>query len=400
MLFNQKFFKTLLFLLIILFPFGVLTSIPFEFNQSNVRIYLNDVLVFFLVTIYLVSLFFKRANLHLTSRGRLLLIFLFIAFFSLTLSLRHYQISQIFIGFLYFIRLFFYFSLYFVILHLAKNPKEKNNLLWLLMQAGTMTALLGILQYFFYPDLRNLLYLGFDPHNKRIFGTFLDPNFLGIIMVLTSIIALFFLSEETNFNFQRKFSLFTLFISLVVLILTYSRSSYLSFILVILSLIYLHRKFIYLIPLIILLVLASLIPKAKNNESLNLERTSTIEARIANYEESAVIIRKSPVIGIGFNNYGMVKNRYFPSEENVLRPNNAGEGADSSLLFTFATTGIIGLFVYLSFWTRGIFQRSKPYFFIVFPSTLAVFVHSIFVNSLYFPWVIFWFVLIWGISDS
>ena len=38
---------------------------------------------------------------------------------------------------------------------------------------------------FVYPDLRNLWYLGWDPHYYRVFATLLDPNYVGILLVLT-----------------------------------------------------------------------------------------------------------------------------------------------------------------------------------------------------------------------
>jgi len=56
------------------------------------------------------------------------------------------------------------------------------------------------------------------------------------------------------------------------------------------------------------------------------------------------------------------------------------------LLFVWATTGVLGLLVYLRFWLKAV--RSKN--LIVTASVTALFAHAVFLNSLFYPWVMAW----------
>jgi hypothetical protein len=53
-----------------------------------------------------------------------------------------------------------------------------------LIIAGSVAAFFGLLQYLFMPDLRFLYDIGWDMHYGRLAGTFLDPTFIGLILVL------------------------------------------------------------------------------------------------------------------------------------------------------------------------------------------------------------------------
>lgn len=94
---------------------------------------------------------------------------------------------------------------------------------WLLVITGGIIAMLGLLQYAFLPDTRFLQTLGWDDHYYRLLGTFLDPNFAGMALVLT------LLATISLHRHMPKSWLISLLILLVVCIaLTFSRSSYLA----------------------------------------------------------------------------------------------------------------------------------------------------------------------------
>ena len=58
-----------------------------------------------------------------------------------------------------------------------------------LLAVSIASSVFGILQYLIWSDLTALKYLGWDDHLLRMVGTFLDPTYLGLILVLGIIIA-------------------------------------------------------------------------------------------------------------------------------------------------------------------------------------------------------------------
>ncbi len=97
--------------------------------------------------------------------------------------------------------------------------------LWLkgLYAVGVGLGLIGLIQFFMYPDLRNLMYLGWDPHYYRLFSTLLDPNYMGLLLVFTLLMGFGI--------FTKKHSVWIIagqLVTFVALLLTYSRSSFLA----------------------------------------------------------------------------------------------------------------------------------------------------------------------------
>ena len=132
--------------------------------------------------------------------------------------------------------------------------------------------------------------------------------------------------------------------------LTYSRSTYLSFILAssIYSLKQKNFKYIFLALLLILSTIFILPRRA--GEGSKLERTSSIYAKIENYKQGFSYINQSPIIGFGYNTLSQVKNT--PSTD------HSANGFDSSLLTILATTGILGLIPFLFFLKSLIYNPS------------------------------------------
>jgi hypothetical protein len=247
-----------------------------------------------------------------------------------------------------------------------KTPKIINYLGWL----GLVWAIIGWGQYFFYPDLRPLEFLGWDPHYKRIFGLFFDPNFMGIMMVLSLLVWLW---QKPS----RLVWLIRVFL-LLTLAFTYSRGSFLALAGagVYYSLGQKRYKLIGLIGLISLLCLIGL-PRPEG-EGVKLERTASIEARLTNWQEGWQLFWKYPVLGVGYNTLRYARNQ--PAE------NHAGAGWDNSLLVVATTTGVIGLAIFL-FFLRAIWQTKS---LLIKVTLLAIIIHSLFINSLFFPWVMLW----------
>jgi len=255
----------------------------------------------------------------------------------------------------------------------------------LLLVVGFATAVFGYIQYFFFPDLSILADYGWDPHAYRLAGTFLDTGFMGVLLVLFSVLPL------VRMWGGQAFVLLTplLLILVVALALTYSRASYLAYFAAIAVLYIVRHNFRWLLlTAFALLLIVPFLPRPFG-KGVRLERTSTLAYRVNNYKHALEVIRESPVFGVGYNLYKFTRGD---------AKSHGASGVDSSLLLVFATTGVAGAFVYLQLMWRVLalaWERKKStlgLFLLV--SLVVVGVHSLFDNSLFYPWVIGWLLIL------
>jgi len=380
--------QIILFAFLILFPFGQIIKIG-QINPIDIVVALGAVTA--IIKRYQYPKYFND--------------FLLVAIFSYLLSIFIFKNSQVFVGLLYLIRLTAYFYFYIFVCHFKNRRLLLNSLLTL----SFFTALFGWVQYFIYPDLTSLKYLGWDDHLYRLVGTFLDPGFTSLIIVFGGVISFV----------KKKYLLLAFFAA--TLAFTYSRAGYLALIVSLFLASYLFKRFkAFLVVLVYFLVIIFLLPR-QGGEGVNLARMYSISSRINNYKETFEIFKKSPVIGVGFNNICLARKIYL---DDINLSSHSCSGSDSSLLLILATTGIIGLIVFVGSAAkillnqdilpasksgvsrlseddisgsihprnklRGILEScyKRGFYTKVFWVLLsAVFVHSFFVNSLFYPWV-------------
>lgn len=401
----MKLFRFLIFIILVLFPFGELTKIPL--GLPGVSFYLHDLVIGLLLILWILNHLFKKRLLPEACLTRPILAFIAIAFFSWLINIRRFNFSELLLSFLYLLRWSAYSGLYFVVYEVVKaslveREKGKAGLLMLLTMTGVTTAVFGLIQYSLYPNLRNLDYLGWDPHQYRIFGTFLDPGFLGIILVLTLILLVCFKTLRGNWRLGAGLMVF------LALVLTYSRSSYLALTTAVVVLAWFKKSAkLLLIPLFLIVFMAilTILPRPAG-EGVRLERQSTVQARLVNWSQAFKIIGNQPVFGVGFNSLRFVKRDYGflgMSWQEV----HSGAGLDSSLLFVWATTGVFGLMVYLWLWREAIkkpkikyLRKAKNFYPCLLASVAALFVHSFFLNSLFYPWVMIWIWVLLGLAHG
>jgi O-antigen ligase len=117
-------------------------------------------------------------------------------------------------------------------------------------------------------------------------------------------------------------------------------------------------------------------------EGTKLERTSSITAKIQNYQEAFATFKKSPIIGIGYNNISFIR-------DIKTTNSHANSGFDGSLATIFVSTGIIGGFIFL-FGIKNLFTNAS-----LLQKTMAITIlfHSLFANSLLYPWILISLVL-------
>lgn len=355
----MKLAKYLFYLSVLLFPLGLIASFKLT-GFSDVRIVFLDILVGLIVLAWYSRCFEKRVLEVLGFSG--------VSLISLLVAIPKYELSQIGVGGLYLARFTAYTGLIFVL------RKLKLKLDGVLIYIGVITATLGLFQYWLYPNLRNLKYLGWDPHLNRLFGTFFDPQFIGIILVLTLIL----LVSRKNILGWKK----AIYIGItgMALVLTFSRSSYLACIIGFVILVFgakINKFKLAVTALVITIMIVIINPGGTGGDLL---RRDTVNSRIGSWSQAIEVFKSSPVFGVGFNMYryaGIIKGLAF---------NNAGAGVDNSFLFVLATTGVVGLFAYFVFW-KGLLLKANAEALAI---TGALFTHGMFNNTLFYPWILWW----------
>jgi hypothetical protein len=291
---------------------------------------------------------------------------------------------------LYLVRLILYAVTYFW----ASDTLARISWLKFLAVFGTAISLLGLLLLLLMPDQRLLSYLGYDPHYHRLVSSYLDPNFSGLIIVLTLIL----LSVYPGFSAQPWRILF-LGINFTALILTYSRSSYLA--LIVAAVIYsvMRRRFLAPVFLVLVIAVFAMIPK-ENYISLDLFRIETLVARWGNLLSGWRYFLSAPLFGLGFNT---LRFTVAPKESLVtIIPSRALSGFDNSFIFLLVTSGVMGLFFYIKL-VIAVFQsvivkhkRKGPEGALIIPTFGALFCHALAVNSLFYPPVFLWTMILLG----
>ncbi len=363
---------------------GQITSLPLF---ANTRITLLDISV---LIVLLYGAYESRKKRFIPPHWAPILSFAAVALISLSLTWGYVPTYVVGGGLLYVFRWIVYAALYWVS---ASAVIPAASWLALLIGSGIAVGLVGFMQYAWYPDLRNLYYLGWDPHYQRLFSTLLDPNFTGILLGITAIMLLSVIGKGKG----AAWKLAGLAIAVVSLILTYSRSSIAAFAAGLIVFGILTKRVTLVIGVTVLLA-AGLMLAPHTGEGQNLLRTVSSYARLGNAERALGLIREKPIMGHGFNILRFIATERSWIDERTA-PSRAGNGLDTSLLFVGATTGIIGIVIYgwllISFLRPGIAGiNGKPGVRTVAAGYLASFaallVHSLFINSLFYPWVMVW----------
>ncbi len=284
-------------------------------------------------------------------------------------------------GLFYALRSALYLCLFFVIPYLIQKTKGHKRLLGVFMASLAGLTFVSFVQYLLYPDLRNLYYLGYDPHSFRLFGPFLDPNLMAIIFTWFS----FWLWGTGHAKF--------LPLPVAALLLTYSRATWLASAG---GLLYATlRKSRLAIPALVLALLfvtAILLLPRRFGEGTNLLRTNSLYGKRESWIRGYELFIRKPILGYGFNNIPALKPENVGTGPQVR--DNAAYGLDNSLLTILVTVGIVGLTAYLYLIYRlfvdgGLLQRLM---------VTSFFLHSLSVNGFFAPGVLVYFVLFYYFS--
>lgn len=357
----------LFYITVFLFSLGQLGRVSF-FNQQ-INFYLYEIVL--LLSLFV--LFFKHNSKPIREswkNSKAIFLFLTILSVSLLIDCLSYTIFENIVGIMYLLRLCLYFIYYIYLRYHTKINKHfskiiKNGILIV----AILTIISTVIQYFLYPDLRNLFYQGWDPHLYRTFGVFFDTS------IAATIFAVFFLT--TNQPIIK-------IIYLVLIALSFSRSIYISLSLALIYL-YISKKQFKKIVLFLLMFAALIfaVPKPAG-EGVNLKRIYSINSRAVDYKQGVDLWKNKPIFGYGYNRI-----RYIKNSGSV----HSGAGFNSSFLTILVSSGIMGLASFV--WVLWGLKRSHPAATILIVLLSLV---SVFDNVFLHPFVLFLFFV--NLSDK
>lgn len=375
----------LLYITFLLFSLGQLGRFSFFGQQVNLYLYEIALMVILLLLILKYRL---GPILYYFEKYKSVFLFFAVLFMTFIVGIASFNYFANLVGFLYQLRLLAYFLFFFYLsYHLLKDPKNQSSLQKALYIFTFATIISSLVQYFFYPDLRNLFYLAWDPHWYRLFGVFFDSY------VAASVYGLLFI--YLFFQKQKLIQKILLAFFFIFLIMTFSRISYLAFLIAILFALIQkkHYRQLVLIALIFSIVLI-LIPKPFG-ESVNLKRSFSVQSRLLDYQTAFNLFLKNPLGGIGYNRLRYVKKEAGLIEQENWDISHSGSSFHSSFMTILVTSGLIGLlsFLFLLKAFASISGLSKTY--LVF---LAVF--SLADNVFFHPFVLFLFLVLLVFESS
>jgi putative inorganic carbon (hco3(-)) transporter len=316
--------------------------------------------------------------------------------------------TEIAVSFAYLVRWFLYFGLYIAVINTVRADDAKpvlaafEGMLLIFAAFGILqAALLPGFAQMVYPDSR--IALDWDYQGRRLVSTVLDPNIAGILIVFGLLLHFARLSTGV------KVAGWKIVLLMLALVLTVSRSSVLALmagVAVIVAVRGISRRMLKLGAVVALLGLAALpriIALGTSYNKFGLDESAM--ARVVEWAKALRVLADHPIIGVGFNAYGFVLERY-----GFERISTASYSSDGGLLFIAVLTGLFGLAIYVWMLTtiarrcRAIWRSEaaspddRALAVGVTAATAAVCLHSVFVNSLLTTFVMEPLWVMWGLT--
>lgn len=354
--------RNLIVVALSLFTLANLTSIS---RVGGYNFYLYDFYLLILnlaVFVWCLKKGIPRINLNLI----LLVLFLFWSIVVTVSNVSFYAFNDQFLVLSYLFRFGNYSFFGFLIYSLLKSKiLSTYDFQHILRVNFYLLVILNVLQYFIFRDISSLSIYGFDPHQTRLTGTFLDPNYMGIYLILYFIISENFLKSR-----------FISYSSFLMLLLTESRSAFLTFLVALVFLIFKSPKyFIYLALIISFSFGTSFVNRIELSKASN----DSSNLRIESWKNAVQLYSFSPEFGVGFNNYRNMT-KYFNLSTPEMYYANSSNSSDSSLLSVLAMVGGLGLFLFVSYLFSFGYKVFENLIFLG-----VILFNSLFINSLFFP---------------
>lgn len=258
---------------------------------------------------------------------------------------------------------------------------------------GVFLAIMGFIQLIVLPDFETLdPSLGWDPHKNRLSSTFFDPNYMGGFLCICFALLL------DNF-YKKEFKKSDVIKGLILVLaifLTFSRSAWIMFSIIIT--IYALFKDARLLMLAAFIAFSAyfFVPRVQTRISGVTDPADSAQFRFISWQNSVEIIKDNWIYGVGFNSYRYAQ-RDYGFFGDLSYGGNSGAGTDSSLLFVLATTGVVGLAIYILSFSYLMFYKLDILNIALGTSLL---IESQFINSLFYPQILFLIMVVAALSFS
>ena len=376
-------FRIELFLLIL----GQLISLS---KSGGFNVYLFDLFLLIFVSYGFVYFLFLRKTFKLPIFLAYFIGFCLIALFSLVRVFPQFSNTENLVAFSYLVRLFLYVSAGLVVHNMyIQNIIKRDELFNLIIYSGLLLAVFGFVQLVILPDFEVLdpVY-GWDPHKNRLASTFFDPNFTGAYLVICMAVLFEKLYSLKKIDW---FGYLQFIILLLGIFLTFSRSAWLMFAVLIFVYGLSKSKKLLAAAVIVAFCAYFAVPRVQTRIVGVTDPADSAHFRLISWSNTTQIINDHWVFGVGYNTFRFVQKDYtFLNPDDYL--DNAGAGSDSSLLFVFATTGIFGIALYLTSYLYALrysVSRNSENKTLVIAVLMGLLVESQFINSLFYPQILF-----------
>lgn len=380
-------------------------------GDRDVNLVINDIFVAGLASFCIIAAVIRK-SLWLDRVAIFALAFAAVGFGSALAAVPRFGLSlmQLAIALSYLARWLVYFGVYLFVINNVR-PGQVQGIWSVLLKVMLAFAIFGIFQSFFLPDFAQMVYPGardfvdWDPQGHRLVSTILDPNLAASMILLVLLVQLAQIASGVLVPWWQP----TVF--LLALTLTLSRSGLLAlaFGMVVILLargisVRLLRLFGVLLFLSIALV-PRLISLLQTYARFDVGTGTSAGTRVLSWIMALDTIARNPIIGVGFNTYGYVKN-----EAGLPLVGRSAYGSDGGLLFAAAMTGLVGLSFYVlmlgsvigrcrRLWRRPSAKPEQKGFAIgVAAGIVALCVHSVFANSLFTTFIMELMWVMWGLT--
>jgi tetratricopeptide (TPR) repeat protein len=265
-----------------------------------------------------------------------------------------------------------YALLYFLVVHALETPAQQGRILKCFLISTAIVALLALHQFFLgLEEMAQTIRRHIPPElqpdylarvkYRRVFSAFMYPNSLaGFLLVSFPLTLLYGALHREWFRRKnvRKLIAYVLVLPLacfVSLLLTQSKAGLLTFLVVAVACVIAGRKRLRLKPrvllvslLVVLIVVLGVLFSPVGRRLLVEKGRFTLGERLDYWRAGYRMFLRSPVIGNGFNSFGLLYSGY------CLPGANESRSAHNNFLQVLVETGIVGFLFFIGIWFFGV----------------------------------------------